>query len=398
MSKRRIVVGATLLGALVASTLAAAQLPANADGAPQAKDVVGVGSDVMQTSVNFLADGFGVNLGYNSAGNKNRLISFDSTGDANGRKLFTDPALGTSSVLNSSVALRAGTSPVQRPNGGNVGLEALVADGKDGVSANRISFARSPNLPTQTQQNSAQANLGTLLHTVRIGTDIDYIATASTTNAPAALSGTDLVKIYTGVWTTWGQIPGYNGTAEQKAQTIKPLIPQNGAGMRNIFLNALKPFNGNATVNPTAATEVQQNDPSAITTLDPAVRVNAIVPFPKGRFDLLNSGYFRNPNTPYSAVTPAAALNTDGISLITSGTAGDGTDAFTVTFPYYIVFRQSDFESTEAWQPGGTLNWVRTLFFNPGIVKPYVDTAPGKALLTAAGITPAFQDRGNTVG
>lgn len=395
MSKRRIAVGAALLGALVASTLAAG-LPANADGAPQAKDVVGVGSDVMQTSVNFLADGFGADLGYNSGGNKNRLFSFDSTGDANGRKLFTDPALGASSVLNSTAVLRAGTSPVQRPNGGNVGLEALVADGSGGTSAGRISFARSPNLPTQAQQNSAIANLGTQLHTVRIGTDIDYIATASTTNAPAALSANDLVKIYTGVWTTWGQIPGYTGPAP--SATIKPLIPQNGAGMRNIFLNALKAANGGSAVNPTAAVEVQQNDPSAITTLSAADKPNAIVPFPKGRFSLLNAGYFRNPNTPYSASTPAAALNTDGIHLITAGTAGDGQPAFTVTFPYYIVFRQSDYDSNVAWQPGGTLNWVQTLFFHPGPVKPYVDSAPGKALLQAAGITPAFLDRGNDVG
>ncbi|MBO9523929.1 MAG: substrate-binding domain-containing protein [Nocardioidaceae bacterium] len=388
MSKRRTAAGTALVGVLVAGALAASQHSALADGAPQPKDVVGVGSDIMQNSVNFLADGHGADLGYNAAGNKYRIFSFDATGDANGRKPFTDPALGTPTQLNGTVTLRAGTSPVQRPNGGSAGLTALINDGKNGVSANKISFARSPNLPTAAQQTAAQQNLGSALHSVQIATDIDYIATATTTNAPANLTGDDLVKIYTGQYTTWGQIPGYAGPAP--SATIKPLIPQNGAGMRTVFLNALKQFNGGAAVNPTAATEVQQNDPTSITSLPDAEKPNAIVPFPKGRFTLLDGGYFLNPNAPYSVAAPADPLTTTGIQLHT------GAGAWSTTFAYYVIFRQADFDSNEVWQPGGTLNWVQTLFYNPGAT-PWVKSAPGQALLQSAGVTPAYVDRGNDV-
>lgn len=396
MSNRRIAVGASLLAAVLAGALAAGQIPANADGAPQTDDVVGVGSDVMQSSLNFLADGLGSDPGYNSAGNKNRLFSFDASGDANGRKTFADPALGTSTVLNSTIILRAGTKPVQRPNGGGVGLTALLADG----DANRISFARSPNLPTAAQQTTAQKSvatggLGTPLHSVQIASDIDYIATAATTNAPAALSGTDLVNIYNGTYTTWGQVPGYTGTDAQKAQTIKALIPQVGSGMRTIFLNGLKAFNG-GTVPTVAAgvTQVQQNDPTAITSLSAADQPNAIVPFPKGRFTLLSNGYFLNPDTPYSQANPAAPLTTAGIKLITTGTAGDGTSPeWSVTFPYYVIFRDSALD-LPAWQPGGTLNWAQTLFSDAGGPAPFVNTAPGQALLTDAGVTPVYNDLG----
>ncbi|MCW2753553.1 MAG: hypothetical protein JWQ32_964 [Marmoricola sp.] len=398
MSKRRIAVGASLLAAVLAGGLAASQIPANADGAPQTDDVVGVGSDVMQTSLNFLADGFGSDPGYNTAGNKNRIFSFDASGDANGRKTFTDPALGTSGVLNSTIILRAGTKPVQRPNGGSVGLAALLADG----GANRISFARSPNLPTATQQTNAQktvaqGGLGSALHSVQIATDIDYIATATTTNAPAHLSGTDLVNIYNGTYTTWGQIPGYSGTSTQAAQPIKALIPQVGAGMRTIFLNGLKAFNGgNAVTVPAGITQVQQNDPTAITSLSATDQPNAIVPFPLGRYNLLSNGYFLNPDTAYSASNPAAPLTTAGISLITDGTTGATPTAWSVTFPYYVIFRQSDLDNDPAWQPGGTLNWVQTLFSDAGGPVPFVNTAPGKALLTDAGVTPAYSDLGST--
>ncbi|MFL6160427.1 MAG: hypothetical protein ACJ72D_30425 [Marmoricola sp.] len=398
MSNRRIAVGAALVATVLTGALAASQLPANADGAPQVGDVVGVGSDVMQNSLNFLADGSPAHPGYNSAGNKNRLFSFDASGDANGRKPFTDPGLGTSGVLASTAILRAGTRPVQRPNGGGVGLTALLSDG----DANRISFARSPNLPTAAQQVTAQKSiaaggLNTKLHSVQIGTDVDYIATATDTNAPAVLTAADLTHIYNGDYTTWKQVPNYldTHTATQGDEVIKPLIPQVGAGMRTIFLNGLKAANGGTTVSPGAGvTQVQQNDPTAITGagLTDAERKNAIVPFPKGRYTLLNNGYFLNPDTVYSQALPAAPLTTTGIKLIDSG-AG----AFTIPFSYYVIFRQSDADSSVAWQPGGTLNWVQTLFSNPGTGKPapFVNTGPGQSLLTDAGITPAYSDLGD---
>src|SRR3954453_16454208 len=98
MSKRRTAVAITLAGVVSAGALAAA-MPVQADPAPSATDVVGVGSDIIQNSLDFLADGYsgdgGSVPGYNAANNKNRLISFSATADGNGRNAFTDPLLGT---------------------------------------------------------------------------------------------------------------------------------------------------------------------------------------------------------------------------------------------------------------------------------------------------------------
>ena len=44
--------------------------------------------------------------------------------------------------------------------------------------------------------------------------------------------------------------------------------------------------------------------------------------------------------------------------------SGAGTNFYT-SRPLYVYFRDADVDQTTAWQPGGTENWVRTLFFNP---------------------------------
>jgi ABC-type phosphate transport system substrate-binding protein len=369
---------------------------ASADPAPTATDVVGVGSDIVQNSLDFIADGdINGNPGYNSIGNKNRLISFDATADGNGRNAFTDPAIGSSVSLNPTITLRAGTYPVQRPNGGGAGLTALINDGSGGVSANLISFVRSPNLPTAAQQTQAQANLGTPLHTVEFATDKQVIATATTTNAPALLSAAELVGIYNGTYKHWNELPG---NAAGSPDAIIPLIPQPGAGVRTVFLNALKAANSGTAVTLAASVRnVQQNDPTTITGLSAAEKPDAIVPFPVGRYTLLNSGYFHDPNSAYNAASPPAALSAAGLQLeANSGTAGDGQPVFSTTIPYYVIFRESDFASNTPWQPGSTLNWVQELFFNPGGPAPFLNTAPVQALLQAAGVTPHYEDFGNT--
>ena len=80
----------TLKLGLVAATALAAALPlvvtpsAYWDYAPNAGDVVGVGSDTLQYMVDFLADGdaYG-HTGYNQVGNKLKLDDFDATADQN---------------------------------------------------------------------------------------------------------------------------------------------------------------------------------------------------------------------------------------------------------------------------------------------------------------------------
>jgi hypothetical protein len=56
------------------------------------------------------------------------------------------------------------------------------------------------------------------------------------------------------------------------------------------------------------------------------------------------------------------------------------------------VFRAADLAvsgTANPYQPGGTLNWVQTLFWNPGGPTPYLLSPEGKTLITESGITPA---------
>src|SRR5438270_10928620 len=114
MSKTSTAVRFGLVLALALGVSSAVAPAAFADEAPGPNDVVGVGSDIAQNTLDFIAGGDSHgNSGYTSIGNKYRLISFDATADGNGRNAFTDPALGSSVVLNPTITLRAGTSPVQ---------------------------------------------------------------------------------------------------------------------------------------------------------------------------------------------------------------------------------------------------------------------------------------------
>src|SRR6476659_5663969 len=79
--------------ALAVGTLVLSHSPAEADFSPQPKDVVSTGSDIIQNSFNFPADGYHELPGYNTAGNRYRFVNFDSSGDAQGRSAFTDPRL-----------------------------------------------------------------------------------------------------------------------------------------------------------------------------------------------------------------------------------------------------------------------------------------------------------------
>ncbi|WP_157417472.1 hypothetical protein [Nocardioides sp. Iso805N] len=397
MSKRHVAVGASLLGLVAAGALSFGQGSATADIAPQAQDVVGVGSDVIQNSVDFLADGSPTGLpGFNSAGNVNRLFNFDASADANGRNAFTDPGLGASAALNPSVVLRAGTSPVLRPNGGGAGITALEKD-----TAGAIDFARSPNLPKAADQTAATNALSTKLYTIQFADDKQYIATASTTNAPTAgLNPVQLAGIYcsnaANNYTTWDQVGGTG------SGTIVAERPQDSAGVLKQFQAVLQTGNGGTACTwKTSVKAVQQNDPSTV-----AGNPDAIVPFPQSRYKLLQQNYFPDPaNAAYTGSTANGSngktttpLSAAGITLQVPGANGVDAGAYVADLPFYLIFRESAIDSTKAWQPGSTLNWVKTLFYNPdydpsdaaGAPAPWIVSAAGQQLLTSLGLTPYY--------
>jgi ABC-type phosphate transport system substrate-binding protein len=369
------------LGAGFVAALTLCTGVAHADLAPSSTDIVGVGSDTVQNIANFVADGDTAGSpGYNSAGNLNRVVSFDATPDANDRAGYLNGSTNASlKLLSPTVVLRAGTNPVQRPNGSGAGIAALLADK---ASSEVINFVRASRLPTDAEQNTAISNGWGGLHVVKISTDDLRIAAATTTNAPAALTPTQLVSIYTCTATTWTAVGG-TSTA-----TIIPQVPQNGSGTRSTFLNDLKAANGGtAPVLGACVQTVEENDPTSITgATSPA---DAIAPFSGGRLALYNSGYFKDP-TKVFGVAPVAVQA--GVSLLT------GTGSYDNTRGLYIVFRDSDKASTKPFQPGGTKNWVQTLFSNAGGTAPFVNTTAGKADIASGGATPSYSDCGAGVG
>ncbi|WP_082612038.1 MULTISPECIES: substrate-binding domain-containing protein [unclassified Nocardioides] len=415
---RRTSASAAVLGLATLAGLALTLTPAHADPAPQPDDVVATGSDIIQNSFNFLADGYHQLPGYNTAGNRFRFINFDSSGDAQGRSGFTDPRLlptitGNGTIgdadtkyvkqsdiklLNPTIALRAGQDLVVRPTGGGGGgRDAIINDDLDWIDV-----GRSPDALNDTHQNLIQSKQGTKLYRIQIATDRQLIATATTTNAPATLSADTILKIYNGTYDTWGDIPGYAGPAP--SDTIIPLILPTDAGMWNTFVKNVGQQNPGVSVtsdslrsNPNKI-QVQQNDPTAITSLG-ALAKNAIVPFPRGRYRTLNTGYYtqtfdgqktNNYNTETGHRTPADA---SGIKLLDGDSTSDQLNAsapYGGNFAYNALVRESDLTSNEPWQPGSTLNWVEALFYNPDGPLPFVRTPAGQALLEAAGVTPDY--------
>jgi hypothetical protein len=359
---------------------------ASADYAPQPGDVVGVGGDTAQYALQFGADGdYLGDAGFNAAGAYNRLVTFNATADANGRSAYAQNSTEAApNPLNPTVVLRAGSIPVQRISSSGNAINALLADKSN---PEVINFIFSSSLPTSAQQTTAANNGWGYLHVVEIGTDSVQIAADTTTNAPSGLSIAELLGIYTGVYTKWNQLPG---NSSGSSDSIIPLLPPSGSTIYKTFIAALTTANGN--VAPTlsgSVLTVEQNDPTAITSA--TTPSDAIVPFSAARLNLWNDNYFHNPNTAFPGSSSALSA---GVSLL-SGTAPDSSSSWSAGITDYVIFRQSDASSTTPMEPGGTRNWVQTLFSNPAGSQPFFEKAAGQALIAAAGITPNYVDLGD---
>jgi len=440
------------LAAVGAITLAVGLIApaASADYAPGPGDIVGVGSDTVQNASDFVADGDNqADAGYNSAGNINRVINFDATPDANARLAYglggpggtnacapgTGGTAGTGNqntghtdapcVLNPTVVLRAGMNPVLRPNGSGAGTTALLNDtcGPNPCATGPfvINYARRSSAAGSSAVSTAVTEFGGAgLDSVTIGNDGLAMLSSTTTNA-VALSAAQLNSIYACTATTWTAVGGTSGA------TIVPLLPQVGSGTRSSFLSAI----GLASPGSCVA-NVEENDPEAIDqSSSPA---NAIEPMSSGRLNLFQGingsangspsgpsgfgGYFKDPSCGFGVTSPAACVGsaktlTPNVKYWTTGTPSSGT-LFNINRSLFIYFRDVDVNSTVPFQPGSSLNWVRTLFYNPcsgaghttgcGIVNginygpggpPYYATSAGQALIASAGINATYS---STVG
>lgn len=347
---------------------------ASADYAPSGTDVLGVGGDTPQLTLDFAADGdYLGDLGYNAANNVNKLVSIDATADGNGRPAYPK---SSTTPLNPTVVYRAGTSPVLRVPSTTDGYNALIADTGAVHQINFIRTARPPKAAEQTAAGAA-ANVGTL-HVVQIADDGVEIAAANVTNAPNGLTINDLLNIYTGNYTTWNQIPGNSGGS---TATIIPGLPPSTSAINSALLNALKAANGGVAPTLSASVvTVEQNDATALN------GPNIITPFSTARLNLWNTnGYFKNPNTAFPGGAPIASP--------AKAVTGGALAGWTTTNGIFIVYRESDAAVVAGWQPGSTKNWVKTLFADAAGV-PFFKSPGGQALIAAAGDTPNYSDKG----
>lgn len=399
LSKKKVGIVAALVAA--AATSLALSTPASADTAARSGDVVVVGSDTAQNAVDFLLDTApGVSGGYNNIGNLNRALSWDATGDANGRL----PYDGTCGVVNAATTglgtfcdattnqapnaqpgtaiLRIGTKPVTRPNGSGAGAAALIADatggtGYQGLANGSIQMARMSRLPNSTEEgNCPTTGACGGLHVYQVATDHLQMAVRSAafggTHAPATLTASQLVGIYQCTTTNWSSIGGTAGT-------IHPLIPQSGSGTRNFFLADLQAANGGTAITlGSCVRTVQEHDPTGIWA-DPSP-ADALEPFSSGKISLINSGYFANAGYKNSA-NQNAYVN----GFLTTLGGYDSVRGM------YITIRNADLASTTPFQPGSANNWAQALISTP--TSYFARSAQGPEI-AAAGFTQAYVDCG----
>lgn len=356
---------------------------ASADYAPIAQDVVGVGGDTPQYDLQFLADGSplqGGTQGYNSTGNRYKLVTFNATPDGNARAAYANGSTQSAPIpLNATDVLREGTAPVQRVQSSGAAITALLADTG---SQETINFVFSASEPTSAQQNQAGNQGWGYLHVVQLGSDAVQIAAATSSHAPAGLSINELLAIYKGTDTTWHDVD-----PSLPNNPIIPLLPPSSSSITKTFLADLKTANGGTAptlANPNIKT-VEQNDPTAITAASSPA--DAIVPFSSARLKLYESGYFHNPST----VFPGGSSIAPGVDGLSASAPDSGT-AYNSPVNHYVIFRQSDLGSTTPWQPGSSKNWAQTLFSG---ATAFARSTAGLADIAAAGTTPAYNDLGN---
>jgi ABC-type phosphate transport system substrate-binding protein len=428
----------TALGALSASTalvLSTLQGAASADPQAQSSDVVGVGSDTVQYAGDFLMDGDIVgDVGQNFA-QQNRVINEFATGDNNGRALYDSNGQilsyynnGSTSVATAngttSIVLRAGQRPVTRPDGSGAGVGALIVDSVgaaspgnyEGLPNGSINYTRMSRLPSNgsgSEEATCDANASGCggLHVYRFATDQLELAVWSggTTNAPA-LSINQLATIYgasTPNCKTWASV-GVTGAAA--TNPIIPVIPQSGSGTRNFFLADLVAAVPTFTLGNCAVVS-EEHDPTGIThaistnsalntvtypntypghSFDPA---DAIEPFSAARITLING---QAASATFPTGVPAYFANSgeepkDFAVKLNSGTPTDSNPLYNATRGVYFVVRQVDVTSTVKMEPGGTKNFVQTLFSGGGSL---IGNASNAALIQAAGFTPNYKDCG----
>ncbi|GMA86696.1 hypothetical protein GCM10025868_19460 [Angustibacter aerolatus] len=335
----------------------------------------------MQNIGNFLADGDpdGLSTGANASGGRNRLIAFDATPDANDRAGYI-PTAGTSSAiapLNPTIILRAGTSPVLRPNGSGSGIAAFL---KDTGTPAKINFVRASRLPNATEIATANGQ-GTFngLHVVKISTDALKVAAANTTNAPAALTpaqpGVDLQVRHPHLEPGRRLVVGEHHPADPAGGFgHRRHLPERPQGRQRWYRGDHRVLRADG-----AGERSQRHHQRRLA----GRRHRAVL---RGPAQPLPVGLLQGPD---------GRLRQHAGHPERRHQAAERCGQYSNTRGLYIVFREKDLGSTTRFQPGGSLNFARALFANPGsAVKPYVASNDGQAAIEAGGGTAVYVDCG----
>ena len=395
-------------------------------GDPQARplDAVAVGSDTVQNAADFLFNGdTNGDPSYNT-GKTNEVYNYFATGDGNGRALYDSTGALLYGNGTTAAVLRAGTKPVERPDGSGAGITALTTDslggtGYEGLPNGSITFSRAARLPKTSEQSACQGISGCGgLHVFQYATDNLEIATAGGTTNAFPLSKAQLLYIYSNcdstnnkLGVTWSSVPG--APAGASSDHIIPVIPQSGSGTRNFFESDLG-ISDTTVTNSTCIRVSEEHDPTGITlSSNPA---DAIEPFSVGKATLIKDGYYAN------SQEPLANFNIALLSGCTSGDktpscptadqtkASDGNPVYDSTRGLYFIARDFDlsltpgsgscasggadasYDQCKPSQPGGTKNWVNDLLQGS---TAWIARASNASDITAAGFTPNYQDLGD---
>jgi hypothetical protein len=286
-------------------------------------------------------------------------------------------------------------------------------------------------LPKGAERSSCQANASGCgdLDVFQFASDnLEMAEWSGGTSNAVPMSKQTLTQIYTCAITNWNQVPG-----DSNSGTIIPVIPQSGSGTRNFFESDLGLSDTTVTNDTYSASNTsgciqvsEEHDPTGIThahqpgssTLDPK---DAIEPFSVGRALLAASGYFGNSQeapgdfaiTPingctnvssswtsagyqsdqgYCGTTPPAGATYNTVNGGTPLLAADNNPVYNSTRGLFFVVRDVDLNSNSVFQPGGTKNFVNTLFNG---TTSFIAKSSNQGLIKAAFLVPDYSALGH---
>jgi ABC-type phosphate transport system substrate-binding protein len=276
-------IGAT---AVVASGLAfAAVSPASAAVTPASfaepqftpvlGDYIGTGSDTTQFVVGDLASKYNA-----TAGSGPKIASYASCKPPVAYDSCTTYADDASVQVTLPGDGTTAAATINRPKSSGDGRKLLFG----ATNQPAVLFARSSGVIATTDVS----NGGGAITGYPFAVDSLVMVTATTTNAPASLTASQVLGIFNGTITNWLQVGGKSGA-------IHAYVPQSGSGTRDFFTGQLKNINGgidvpatslhdvawNAAAGTYSGAKIQEHNPAAIKD-DP----NAIAPFSLGRVAL----------------------------------------------------------------------------------------------------------------